>query len=1328
MPIGTFQLTNGDGSTTIAEITDDGSITTIVTNTTELDGGMTIATTVVEGLQRSLSVMITSPPPVSFDVQVSLGIIAIDITFRIDEMDILNIPMEDNVVRKTIAEGDVFEYESGVAILSNSDVGEMITENANTLYYISPLGLSYNFSGDNKLTRAMGEGLYFVDSANNVAIFSQYQPATDVLLQNLADTYQIQNQIGNEIVFRLNAVRNFFINNITELTTSNEILEYSNGLLVTSAANTSAATVYILGSTGFEFFDNDPSTVLFEDATFISNYDAVFFNDMNGGEVLISTSPSLSQDIRQAFNFASDSNNQIGNNFQLNGSIITFQGVEILNLTTTERIQNSGDRETLVYSENLINFLSTSGTRMSTKFFVRQDNGLLVSISRSSVRAFLEDGGVVYIDGKGNAIAIDTMDSTLFTDDVQFIDDSLNAVMNPSFPTAMPSAMFSLIREGVQVFLQIQSMNVLAATSENCMTVPIPSAGTVSFDNGVIGISDGSSSSTTSITGVTMLTVAINGENVQLLTDANTGFSTPIDASYQFRVCNDKAILTNDDSVGLLIDSAATLPGVILINNMRTLFIGSMQVLPLNENLSIRNILASNGVRLRAGQLTISDVNGPIEIINSVTNGLLTFIDGTAVFTPFTGDVTISNTPGMLYAMQGDRGFFTNDAMIMDILINELAIGVTTATDQTTQQTVLRAADDSDIIILNGVESINVALDESLRFNPSTNRLEILDSSNAITSSFAGANNVRSFLLGGPTTVQMLSSMMTINGPLSLLAQSASGDYFITDNPIIQNLVSDTLPVPSQSVSAVDGGSNNIILTIGAAQTFVVNEMESILAGTRVQYNNSMLTFGSMTLPINEFLIYRTSDFLPRSNMGSAPDTFGPGQLYYNDGRALFTDRQDVIDAVNSITPVQPQPPTVTTRTESGGGVVLVIGGQDVITLNEREMVPVTSAQRIEFTGSGINIRNTNNDSLVTSFDGITSIIRYLDGETFPQTFTDPQLITDTPGQLVLTSTGAFYTNRADVNTILEMDFDLLTGTDDNGNLVIGGETVIQLNNSARIDVDDNEEVVISGEIITIRDRDTNTVIRTFNGISNQIRYLSSDGSPVPNSGDGTIPGPVTIVVDIDNGESIITNRPEVIRSISNVLPGTTIPSLTFGLRDRNGTSILVIDALDIIAIDDGIIRMVIEAEEVSYNSTNMVVVSNFIGGIETGSPNPLIATQLIRYLSTDSSPVTFMNTGPTSKGPLTLFYQPNDSPSTVFLTDRPDIVMLLNEASENITVAATPAPVTPEPPSPIDPQEPIITINDDDTRWTLTPWSMVCNANSVTILCIVAIIMRNSE
>ena len=1303
LPIGTFELTNGDGSVTNVTISVDGSGTrSTVVMTTELDGAIITST---ENRQsdgtRTLNVVVNPPPPDMFDVQISEEIFIFTAAiFRVNGANVVTIPRENNLLRQT-ASGGVIEYENSVATLLSLNVSVTITENAPTFYYISPFGLTYIFDG-NKVTAEMGEGVFFVDSANSVAIFSQYSPASNLLLQNSVNTYQIQNQANNEIVFRLNVAQNFGINNVTELTTSGETLEYSNGALVAGSSNTSASVVYILGSTGFEVFDSDASAT-FEGETFVSDYDAVFYNDVNGGQVLISTSPILSENIRQGMSYISGNSIQLENAFQLDGSAITFQGVDILDLTTTERIPLNGpSTETIIYSgNNLIS--STLGTRTVNEFFVRQTTGLLASMGRSMFLGFINSGGVVYIDGMGNALAIDTQSDPLFTTDTSFIDDSLDAVMNPELPTAPTDAMFSLVREGMQVFLQIASMNVLEATAGDCSSLAASASDTLTYNNGIVTIQTAG----TSVSNVNMLTVAIAGQNVQLLTNAVTGFSVPIDSSYQLRVCGDKAVLTNDNSVQMLYDSAVTLPGVVVVNNQRTLFLGSMLALPLTGDVVMRSITTDNEVRLRNDQIIISENGTPIQVVNAINNGLRRFLATDDVVMSVT---MIDGTAGTLYALQGDRAIFTDRTMIMDIIANELAFGFEVATDSNTNQTVLRT-DGSDVVILNGVENINIASDESLRFSPSTDQLEILDSSNNVIRSFNGVNEVSSFLLGGPATVQMLSSMMTINGPLSLYAQSRLGDYFITDNSIVQNLVSEATPIPSVTPTAIDGGNDNIILTIGA-EAFVINEMQSILSGSNVQYSNSMLTFGSTTLPnINEFLVYLSSDVMPQTNTGSAADTPGPGQLYYNDGRALFTDRQDVIDLVNSITPVPP--PTVTTRTEQNGRVVLVIGDQDIIALNEREMVPVTGSQIIEFTGSAIIIRNSNDNSIVASFDGIDTISGYLTGDTTPQSFTDPQIVTETPGQLVLTSTRAFYSNRPDVTSVLGMEFDLLTEVDDNDDLVVGGETIIQLNNSARVDVGDNEQVVISGTTITVLDRDTNAIIRTFTGVDNPIRYLSSDGSPVSNPGDVTIPGPATIVVDIDEGDAIITNRPEVIESISSVLAGTTIiPSLSFGLRDRNGTTVLVIDSMDIIAIDDGIIRMLNMFEEVSYDSTNMVLVRNFIGGIETGSPNPLIATQLIRYLSTDSSPVAFMNTGPSTMGPLTLYYQPNDSPSTVLITDRSDIAMLLREALDNFTASATPAPVTPEPPVPQVP-EPVDIINDDGTRWTTSPWSEVCNSTA---------------
>ena len=110
---------------------------------------------------------------------------------------------------------------------------------------------------------------------------------------------------------------------------------------------------------------------------------------------------------------------------------------------------------------------------------------------------------------------------------------------------------------------------------------------------------------------------------------------------------------------------------------------------------------------------------------------------------------------------------------------------------------------------------------------------------------------------------------------------------------------------------------------------------------------------------------------------------------------------------------------------------------------------------------------------------------------------------------------------------------------------------------------------------------------------------------------------------------------------------------------------------------------------------------------MESGMPSSMATTRLIRYLMSDAGPVTFTDTDSSFKGPATLFYQPSLAPSTVFVTDRPEIAMLLMSTLNNLTALATPEPVTPEPATPMPPVA-VDYVNDDGTRWTTGGWSPV--------------------
>ena len=1521
-PVGSFEITNPGGSTSNIDITMMGSDTTITNIITESDGGRIEFMQTITSLSISSRVTpLNSPSASTFDIETQpVANIFSRALFRINNQSIVTIATEDNVLRQT-GSGDVVEYQGGAAILSNPNISVSISENSNSFWYISPLGIAYEFNGD-KITEETGEGVFFVDSANTAAIFSQYQPASDVLLSNIPNHYQIQTVESNQVLLRLNSVREFFIQNASRLTTSGEVVRFENGQFITGSGSFPASFVYIIGSTGFEAFAAAGGQ--FETSTFVSNYDAIFYNAY-ANNILVSTSPVLSQQVMEGQAHLSEGNaaaNEL--TFNRDARTIEYNGIQLLNLANVLRT-NFGSDINIIYSGNKLFYRDQEmndqvlNTGVKQMFF-QQPNGFSASLARFGPIFRITAGGVFFSDNQGNTLALNSE----FSDSISFVD---MAIATPELPTAPPSAMFTLYRQGQLVFLRINGMNVLEATNSNCQDRPITTTDTVTYNNGVISLT----TQGMSISGVNMFTVASSGENVLLLTNTVTGFSIDVDSFYTLTTCGDQAVLTNTAGVQSMITSANSLVGVVEENGVRTLFIGSTAYLTLNGNVQLSTLGSNSSVRYRFGTFIVFENGVESEVTNSIgTLGIFQQSDTNPIIFDSSVDTGMISSSGMLYVGNG-MSFITDIPMINDVLANELATGFAVQSNSFNQRVLV--ADSSDVMILNGVGSLVISGDQNLRYIPSTNQLQIRDSSNTILETFTNVNNVRTSLQGGPGAVQNLQTDTIINGPLRLYTQRRLGDYFITNNPIIQGLVSGAIPVPSLSLSAVDGGNNNILLTIGN-DMFLVNDDRDISSGSSIQYDNSMITIGSETISgIDELLVYTDSDAMLQSNTGSSANIDGPGMLYLNDQSALFTDREDVMTVVDSITPVIPS--AVSTRTDSDGRVQLIVGGQDVIALNERPIENIASTSTVQFSGSSVTItmadntmmqfpittftsylttntapqdvsapqtftgsqgrlvltgdtafftdrpevisvidmpvslfttvgpvpdrqlivggdniirlsmsarvdaRNgeqivisgttvtvvdSNTNSVLRTFTGLGNITRYLgsddrpvsissdatiagpatiladldrgdalitnrqevttvintvitpeerlavstrtdsDGRvqlivggqdvialnerpieniaststvqfsgssvtitmadntmmqfpittftsylttnTAPQDVSAPQTFTGSQGRLVLTGDTAFFTDRPEVISVIDMPVSLFTtvGPVPDRQLIVGGDNIIRLSMSARVDARNGEQIVISGTTVTVVDSNTNSVLRTFTGLGNITRYLGSDDRPVSNSGDATIMGPATIVADLDRGDALITNRQEVIRGINTVIMGTALPTLDFGLREDGNRTILVIDMMDIVTVNEGIIRQVTNVEEIMFNSPNMVVVRNFISGMESGS---MVTTRLIRYLTSDAGPITFTNTDTSFKGPATSFYQHNQAPSTVFVTDRPEIAMLLMSTLDNLTAMATPAPVTPQPAT-TKPPVAVDFVNNDGTRWTTGLWSAV--------------------
>ena len=1290
----TIDNTNGDGSTTSGTAT----LGTVSLTTMEANNGGTSTFTLgfsSPGVVQSVGVNYQSPVT-EYGITIESG--TQDPIFTINGESVLTISM---LCIREAASCDVVSYEPSLTTISLSDPGipsQFLKEGITEYWYIDPVfGRAYQFT-NNKVTFETGAGILFVNTVTDVAVFSQRSSASELILRFVSRTFRVE-VIDNSLSLRLQLSRIFPLSGTIEIEHMNEIIYYTGGSLVTNTTSVAANNLIVFGNNGFEALVSAGETV-------IPIYSDIYFNAVNS-EIFVCTN-SMFSDLISGWLVFLQSNTPQDGVFMVSGEYVTYQGVNIMRLTnmTTTSVSSSA---TILYSGNSLFGSQTIGD----VFFVMFQAGGEITVSASSSEApiFFFTGATIYIS-EGRALVTDSQQTQTL------VADALNDILNPSptttvaptttappttttttlvptatpvFPTIPPDLVtFMLIRRGILIYLQLNSDDVLqlplAPLSFNTEETIMYNDGTLSF-------------SSTTITDVTSLTVVSDGQSVVRLSPPLTGYSKDIDSSYFLYSNGGFAVLTNQTDLINLIDSSITFVSIVTLQGQQFLYIGDLQVIRLNnirriELTSFQDIIAVTG-----GVIFVS-ADGMV-LFNEAVDNFVVYRNSDAIPLEMFMMAQPILGPGSFYVNEADsRAFYTDRSEIIGNIMTVFEI-ITIESGQT----VFRI-NGMDVIILNGALSIGILADEQICFQGS--QVRILDSNNAELFSFDGVNSFITVLdfifmsLTGPDEV-------CFDGPMTLFYQQRLGSYFITNTTTIINSIQSQLPIPSQSVS-VSTDISGVIVTIGS-QTFIINDVSDvrdIATNEQVEYTSSVLTVtvsGSTVFTlgdISQLLVYLLSDFTPRTFSNSGPNIAGLGRLYYNTqtNQAMFTDRLDVTDAIENVVQLE-----VGLVIRSGGEAILTIGGQEIITVNEFPMIDIAVGQLITYDGNTVIIRDAVTNAVIQMFSGITMFTRYSTMDTAPQTITSGTITPPIAGRLVRTPTMAFFTNRDDVLTVLNIDISLVVRSriiDGETVLNIGNENIIQLTGSRRFVVTSNQRIEYSGNTIIIRDITTNEIIQTFTNIGSSYRYSQSNDIPELDTGGGiTVIGPITII--ISNDTTLITDRSEVLNVVDTVIPPPFPPSQMFRIVERSdGSFVLVINRMDIITISDAMKQIVESTEQLSYTG-NTITITNFISGDEL---NMILATTLVIYRDTDFEPLNFTGNAPNVyNGPFTLCYTPD---GVAFFTNRQDIVMLILDTLVNITTPSPTTATTTPTPDIFPSTQTIIIINSDGSRWFTREFSSV--------------------
>ena len=977
---GRITVTNTSDSATI-------SITIQVPNPTEYSTTFnTTRTTTQQGIQTSISGSQSFPGPM---YEISNGMV------RVNGQSLLAVG--SFLAVRTIPSTGSFSYMSSAGVYQLGTGSGLATFSGYMpYYYISPVGHLYQYSGS-KAVRDKAPGKVFVrlnPVRNERLIVTSENSFVTGELSKLAGATMFIQPLGNGGAMRFN----FGSGSDAFMITS------STNVMMTVSPTSYTGTTLMVGSTTFNNIDNvllagegyeTYSAAMSESTAFVS-YDSFF---INGRNAVFSTSPRLTALIQEGQMFlAGGGTSQAA--YTVEGNKVKYGGVTVFTI-------NAGFTTTDISGPGLISYNAQAFTGGATNSGIES---FAYNVAGTNGIAF--NGGATVSYAPGTTVRLYISGSESFATTTQSL---INSITAATTPTTIPggTAMYTtVLRSGSIGVLQLNGNDVVEFTG-SAMSMTLNNGDTVSYNGGTISFNPANSRGP--FTGISMFTSAPNGQNiVQYNPTASQTFN--VDSSYQMVVDgNGNALLTNDGTVKGLLSNPQF--GVTFSSRDAQgnffLMIGGSNIERMGRNTARHEVPTGGTIRL-FGTSFAAILNGnsifpgvtvsSVRIYNS-DNSIPATLSGSPPFisqpVTSTNYVYITGDPGSTATV------FITDRATLDAAINtELMRPETTPTPTpaptprptpgpgttappatTAPPTTVPPTSGITVVVMND-ENGNPIVRAMDRITGSDINLISLTGSTqrSVTSTeVVGYNGPNLFIRRPGGIIELLSdkirrfyyydrngvlqsrSIHEVPGSGQLVYNEISGNAFFTDDPETIDMITSANPpsIISCVATTIDG---NPVLTIGGSPTNPITEESTLSVSSvqRVRFSDSgysvinqdgSIAFTSMNQMVNTLIQYETNSQVSVSSLTSTPVILqGPQTISIGPDSYVVSNRSEIDNAITSVIPTPSQ--TVGTRVDGNNNTILVIGGRDIIPMDNSLVRLVQSYEFVTYNNSMLTVTN----------------------------------------------------------------------------------------------------------------------------------------------------------------------------------------------------------------------------------------------------------------------------------------------------------------------------------------------------------------------------------
>ena len=925
-----------------------------------------------------------------------------------------------------------------------------------TYYYVSPFGHLYEYSGT-KAVRDKAPGKVFVrrnpTQNEQLIITSENNFITQELSKLSSAAMSIEPVGGGAAIglnFRNTGTNAFMITSSTSVNTNVSPTSYTGTTLMVGSMTFNNIETVLLAGEGFERYRSASN-----EATAFVDYDSFF---INGRNAVFSTSPRVTAIVREGQMFLAGGGTAQAT-YTVEGNRVKYAGVTVFTL-------NSGFTTRDIPGPGLISYDGQAFTGSATN---RGIESFAYNVGTTNGMAFNGDATVSIAPGTN--VRLYVSGSEAFATSSQSLINNITAASTPTTIPGSNAVYTTVLGSGNTGILQLNGQNVVSFTG-SAMSLTLNNGDAVSYSGGSISLTPANSRGP--FNSISRLTYAPTGQDIRQYNPiASETFS--VDSSYQLVVDGSgNALLTNDGTVKGLLSNPQF--GVTFSNRDGQgnfhLMIGGNNIERMGRN-TARHIIPAGGSLRLVGPSLAGIINGNAIFPGVTTTSVQTYFSDDTVPTTIRGSpqpyVRSANTPFYVY-ITGSTAFITDRATVDAAINNQLmepssttptqtstpsptptptpgtpAPPATTAPPATVPPTsgisvfvrndengnpIVRAFDritgtDTNLISLTGSTLRNISRNEVVGYNGpnlfirSSGGIELL------------SNKIRRFFYYDRNGILQSRSIIQIPGSGLLAYNDISGSAFYTDDPeTIDMIRSANAPTTfSGGITTTTDGSN--VLTIGGSETHPITE-ETTLSVSSVQTirvsdsgysvinQDGSIAFSSTGQRFSTLVQYQTSsDQVNVSSLTSTSVEFqGPQTISVSSDSIIVSNHPEINNAIQSVVPTPSL--TVGTRVDDNNNMILVIGGMDIIPMDNALVRRIESYEFLTYSNSMVSVTNVVTNGMSGSNISSSRFTMYTPTNDVPMTFNGSAPSTPFgPGLLYYTANESFFVSRPDVATTI---------------------------------------------------------------------------------------------------------------------------------------------------------------------------------------------------------------------------------------------------------------------------------------------------------------------